>query len=388
MPSEGHAPDSVALADGMADRVAAYVHIPFCRRICPYCDFAVTADSSLASDYIDAVCAEIDRAEPFSRYLTAVAIGGGTPTSVPAGDLERILGKLADRFGFDEGVEISVEANPEDLDSDVCRHLAEIGVTRLSIGVQSYDDAVLGELGRLHSADEARRAVQAARDEIAEVNVDLIFGAEAESESSWKTSLSEAIAVGVDHVSTYALTVERGTELSRQVAAGAPAPDPDAQADRWLMAAEMLDDGGFTRYETSNHARPGRAVSYNLITWAQGEYEAFGNGAHRHRDGERSWNVRRVDRYVERIAAGDAAVSGRERLDDWASALERLTLGLRRSAGVRAGRAGMCFVESDEGRSMVEAGVLEVSDGRLRVARPLLGDAVSRAVLALEPADC
>jgi oxygen-independent coproporphyrinogen-3 oxidase len=215
-----------------------------------------------------------------------------------------------------------------------------------------------------------------------------MFGSPVETDDSWQSSVQRALGLGVDHLSTYALTVERGTPLSRAVALGAPAPDEDVQAGRWEEAAALAAASGLVRYETSNHARPGHAVAYNLITWGQGEYVAFGNAAHSHRSGRRSWNVRRVDRYVERIESGSSAESDSEQLGGWDRELERVMLGLRRSAGVTAGVAGEALVASQEGAALLDAGVLEVADGRLRIVRPMLLDEVSRRLLALEPVDC
>jgi oxygen-independent coproporphyrinogen-3 oxidase len=172
------------------------------------------------------------------------------------------------------------------------------------------------------------------------------------------------------------------------VAAGAPAPDPDHQAALWEEADRLAAAVGLVRYETSNFARPGHACLYNLITWAQGDYEGFGAGAHRHRGGVRSWNLRRVERYLERVEAGLSPTSGEERLGAWERERERLVLGLRRAAGAAAGEAGGRLLASAAGERLVASGVLEVAEGRLRVARPLLGDEVSRAVLALDPGDC
>jgi len=381
-------PDSAAVAEAATALHAVYVHIPFCRRICPYCDFAVTSDTSLADRYVDAVCAEIDRAERFDRPPAAVAVGGGTPTSLPSRDLARILGALRDRFGWEKGCEVSIEANPEDIEPAVLDGLAEAGVDRISLGVQSFDDAVLDDLGRVHDAVQARDAVTAARHAFRSVNIDLIFGSPAETDESWAASVATALDLGVDHVSTYALTVERGTPLSRAIAAGAPAPDPDVQADRWAAAADALAAEGLVRYETSNHARAGHPVVYNLITWGQGEYEAFGNGAHRHRVGTRSWNVRRVGRYVERIEAGIEATSGSEPIEGWAAEVERVMLGLRRAAGVSAGQAGACLIESERGKALLDAGVVALQGDRLVMTRPMLTDEVARTLLALEPYDC
>ena len=387
MPTDGGVA-AVALAESAATKVAAYVHVPFCRRICPYCDFAVVAGTDLADRYVSAVCAEIQRAEPFDDPLAAIAFGGGTPTALGPGALEQMLAAIESRFGVASDVEISIEANPEDLNPSTARELTAVGFGRISLGVQSFDDDVLSALGRVHTADQAWEAVGAVRDTFASVNIDLIFGTPGEQLRSWESSVITALESGIDHLSTYSLTVERGTGLSRAVLAGAPAPDPDLQAEQWLRAADLAGGAGMVRYETSNYARAGHAVVYNLVTWAQGEYAAFGNGAHDHRDGVRSWNVRRVDRYIERIEQGDSAKSGSERLGPWEREVERVMLGLRRAAGVRAGAAGQRLLTSEGGVALRDAGILEVAGDRLRIARPLLGDGVSRALLALDPGDC
>ena len=381
-------PDSVALADRAAGQTAAYIHIPFCRKICPYCDFAVVAGTDLADRYVAALLAEIESADPFAEPLTSVAFGGGTPTALGTEVLGILLEAVESRFGFDPEVEVSLEANPEDISQATALALQEAGFGRISLGVQSFDDSVLASLGRAHSAAQAIDATRVVRSVFDSVSVDLMFGTPGEDLGSWRDSVTMALELGVDHLSTYSLTVERGTPLSRAVAAGAPAPDPDLQADQWLIAAELAQGAGLVRYETSNYARPGHAVIYNLVTWGQGEYAAFGNGAHRHRDGLRSWNVRRVERYIERIENGQSPVSGEERLGPWEREVERVLLGLRRAAGVLAGVAGERLLKSERGSAVVDAGILEVDDDRLRIARPLLGDGVSRALLALTPGDC
>jgi oxygen-independent coproporphyrinogen-3 oxidase len=247
---------------------------------------------------------------------------------------------------------------------------------------------VLEWLGRAHTPEQAASAVAGARRAgFRSVSVDLIFGSPVESRASWQRSVAAALGLEIDHLSCYALTVEPGTPLSRSVRAGAPAPDPDAQADRYEAAWEAAGAAGLQRYETSNAARPGHACVYNLVTWAGGEYQGFGNGAHRHVGGTRSWNVRRVDRYLERVEAGGRATSGEERLDAWGREQERLVLGLRRASGTAIGEAGRALLDSPEGARLVAAGVLAADGGRLRVDRPLLGDAVARAVLGLDPPD-
>jgi len=386
----GARPDDSGATDAAAACYGAYVHFPFCRRVCPYCDFAVVAGrEDLVERYVAALVTEAGAAVPFPGPLEAVFFGGGTPSLVAPEALGRVLQAIGRRLGLAPGAEISLEANPEDWSAPLAEGLAAAGFNRVSLGAQSFDAGVLCALGRHHRPEQAEQAVAAARRAgFASVNLDLICGTPGESGASWRTSVERALAAGADHLSVYALTVEHGTALSRAVAAGAPPPDPDHQAARWEEAAGLAAAAGMVRYETSNFARPGHACLYNLITWAQGEYEGFGAGAHRHRGGARSWNLRRVDRYVERLEAGESAVAGEEALSPWERERERLVLGLRRAAGVVAGEAGRRLEESAAGRRLLAAGVLERGGGRLRVARPLLGDEVSRAVLALETGDC
>ncbi|NQV06455.1 radical SAM family heme chaperone HemW [bacterium] len=377
-------PDDDRVADDAASLFGAYVHVPFCHRICPYCDFAVVAGGDdLRQRYVAALEAEIRR-WPVDRPIDALFIGGGTPSRLDPDEVARIVAAVDGGPGLASGAEVTMEANPEDWTPQHAAACAAGGVNRVSLGIQSLDAAVLESLGRVHDRTAAGSAVSAARDAGLSVNVDLIFGTPGESVVSWERSVAGALDSGIDHLSIYALTVERGTPLSRSIASGAPAPDADDQADKWESAVAAATDAGLIRYETSNLAAPGEACVYNLITWAQGEYLAAGNGAHRHLRGERSWNIRRVDRYMEAIERGNPAVSGREALDPWPRELERLVIGLRRAAGASPGEAGAVLLASAAGERLVSAGVIESSAGRLRVIRPLLGDEVARTILGLE----
>lgn len=385
-------PDSPVLADEAAGRRAAYVHVPFCHRVCPYCDFAVVEGSAGAARerYVRALHGEIEAEDPWpGRPLDAIYVGGGTPSLLPSAALGSLVEALRDRFGLHREAEVSIEANPEDWTAELAAGLAGAGFTRVSLGAQSFDPVVLQALGRRHRPEDAEEAVAVARREgFGTVNVDLIFGTPVETDASWEESVTRAVESGIDHLSAYALTVERGTALSRSVRRGAAAPDPDVQAERYERLQSRAAASGLVRYETSNWARPGHACRYNLVTWSQGEYLAFGLGAHRHRDGTRSWNVRRLDRYLERVESGQSPVSGGERLEGWQREQERVLLGLRRAAGVEAGSAGRMLLGSARGRRLVAAGVVGERSGRLVVTRPLLGDEVARAVLALAEPDC
>lgn len=374
-------PDSPELADQAVHWRSAYVHIPFCARICPYCDFAVVAGrDDLIDRYHRALLAEIDLADDWGS-LDAVFIGGGTPSKLPAKLIGSLLERLHFKFGLSADVEVSMEANPEDIDATTARDFAAAGVNRLSLGVQSFDDSVLTALGRTHNCREAQSAILAARSAVDRVSIDLIYGHPSESSGSWNQTLATAVSSEIDHVSAYSLTVELGTALSKQVAAGAPAPDDDVQADRWERAAEVLSER-FVRYEVSNYTQRD-PCRYNMATWAQGEYLAFGLGAHGHMAGLRTRNLRRIDRYIESVEAGRRPLAGQSSVAGWDKEQERLMLGLRRSAGVVSGLGGRQLLESRP--ELVAAGIVAEIDGRLIITRPLLTDTVIREALAVEP---
>jgi oxygen-independent coproporphyrinogen-3 oxidase len=297
-----------------------------------------------------------------------------------------VLVALDRRHGLAAGAEISLEANPEDFGLDRARALISHGFNRVSFGAQSFDDAVLTALGRRHrETDIADSAENARTAGFENLSLDLIFGTPVETEESWEKSLGKAIALGPDHVSCYALTVEPGTPLNRQVIAGAAAPDPDVQADRYEQADLVLGGAGLERYEVSNWARPGHGCRYNLTVWAQGEYEAFGNGAHRFRDQIRSHNVRRLEAYMDLVEQGKSPTSGRESIAGWDGELDRIFVGLRRSVGVASGPGVEALLATPGGEMLLREKIIEIDDGRLVVSRPLLTDEVHRQVLDLDP---
>ena len=382
-------PDSIELADLAAQWRSAYVHIPFCRRRCPYCDFAVVASgdpgvastSELTERYLAALAKEIDM-EPEWGPLDAINLGGGTPSAVGVAGVAFVLRRLGERFEISPGAEISIEANPEDVSREFVAGLAEAGVTRVSLGVQSLDSDVLSYLGRAHTADQALAAIEAC-DGMVAVGVDLIFGAPGESVASWRSTVERTLGAFPHHLSAYALTVEAGTDLWRQVRSGATAPDADDQADKYELLVELAPTANLVRYEVSNFARPEHTCRYNLATWGQGEYIAFGLGAHGHRDGVRRRNVRAIGAYLDRVEAGQRPEAGAAPVDD--PEMERLILGLRRACGVDLGHYEPAAAQSAPLQRLADAGVVAFERGRLRVLNPLLTDDVAATVLSLSP---
>ncbi len=379
--------DLVQIVEGAANDLGAYVHIPFCEAVCPYCDFAVVAGrDDEVSRYLTAVASEIKASVPVGT-VDAVFVGGGTPSRVKG--LGRLIRAVDERHGLAPGSEVTLEANPEDWTDGKAQELRSAGFTRVSFGAQSYDPMVLEYLGRRHSPDMIDEAIDSVRRAgFQSVSVDLIFGSPVESDTSWERTLARALKAAPDHVSTYALTVERGTELSRLVTRGAPAPDPDIQASRYERAETVLREAGYRRYEVSNYAKPGHECRYNLIAWAQGEYLAFGMGAHGHLNGVRFRNVRKLDVYLGAVERGVSPRAGEESIvtGDVGSGSgldeERIVLGLRRSSGVVLDDAATAFMASSAGTRLVEAGVMAARDGRLVILKPLLTDEVCASFLA------
>jgi putative oxygen-independent coproporphyrinogen III oxidase len=318
-----------------------YVHVPFCLTRCGYCDFNAYAGlGHLAGRYVAALRREADLAAPAWRgaRVESVFFGGGTPTTLASRRLETVLRHLRGRFDVAPDAEVTVEANPDTVSRGSLEALRAAGFTRLSMGVQSFDPRVLAALERVHSADSARSAYAAARLAGYEnVSLDLIYGADSESLSQWARTLEEAVALGPEHVSAYALTIEPATPLGWKVAQGlVPAPDADLQADMFSLACETLRGAGYEHYEISNWARPGFECRHNLVYWDRRPYLGLGAGAHSYRDDRRWWNLRPPGSYLEAVEAGGLPVGGEERLSRQDRALEEVFLRLRTRDGVPA----------------------------------------------------
>ncbi|HYY43930.1 MAG TPA: radical SAM family heme chaperone HemW, partial [Actinomycetota bacterium] len=277
---------------------------------------------------------EIERVSGDFPAVTSVFFGGGTPTLLPAESLNRILAAIRKRFGLAPVAEVTAEVNPETVDERKFEALLAGGFNRFSVGVQSLSPQVLRRLGRTHSFDRALRALaDARRAGVEDLNADLIYGSPWESDGDWLHSLEGVLAAGVDHVSAYALTVEKGTPLHTLVRTGrAPDVDPDIQAARHGTAEEVLAKAGFGRYEISNWCTPGRASRHNLLYWSAGDYAAFGAGAHGHASGRRYWKLRLPRDYVAAVEQGSSTDAGDEQVEDRGA--EALMLGLRLSSGI------------------------------------------------------
>lgn len=351
-----------------------YVHIPFCPYICPYCDFAKWPyRRSAAERYIAALEAEIAS----SKRIDAATLyfGGGTPNMIPAERLCKLIEDLRARFALPQGAEITVEANPDAELTKALKDYRAAGVTRLSLGVQSFDARELRTLGRRHSPDDVVRAVERARSAgFGDVSLDLMFAVPSQSLESWGRSLERAIALEPDHVSTYGLTIEADTPYARwhEREPAAFAGD-ELEAEQYRLAIERLGEGGFEHYEVSNFARPGHRSRHNQNYWRNGEYLGLGVGAASYLEGTRSVHTRDLDAYVRAALAGDPIPGTSEHLAGPARIGEAAMLALRTDEGVDLvifrERYGIDFLSSYQRpiRELEGAGMLEVTPTHVRL---------------------
>ena len=309
------------------DGFGVYVHIPFCASKCDYCAFATWTDRAhLMDQHLAAVEREIERAE--LPAATSVVVGGGTPSLVPP---ERLAALIA-TIPVVEGAEITVECNPDNVDSALTTTYASAGVNRISLGVQSMVPEVLERLGRRHDRDNVAAAVDAIQTAgLPTFNLDLIYGTVGESDDDWRSTLEQVLELDPPHISAYALTVEAGTPLAER---RADHPDDDVQADRYEIVDDALSAAGLLGYEISNWAKPGHECRHNGLYWAQGDYRGFGCAAHSHSAGRRWWNVRTPDRYIDLVAQGASTEAAGEDLDEETRRFEGLELRLRTREGV------------------------------------------------------
>jgi putative oxygen-independent coproporphyrinogen III oxidase len=346
-PLDGMLPASVR--DGAdARNFGVYLHVPFCRVRCGYCDFNTYTSEELRgakrSDYAGQAMQEValgqqvmSAAGVANRPVSTVFFGGGTPTLLPASDLAAMLGSVADAWRLAPGAEVTTEANPDSVDLDYLLALKRAGFTRVSFGMQSAVPHVLATLERTHDPDRIPLVVEWAREAELDVSLDLIYGTPGETLDDWRRSLEQAIAQRPDHLSAYSLIVEDGTKLARQIRRGeVTQPDEDLQADMYELADALLGQAGYDWYEVSNWATSGEQRSrHNLAYWQGHDWWGIGPGAHSHVGGVRWWNVKHPAAYADRILAGQSPAAGRETLDDETRRVEHVLLGTRIRDGIQ-----------------------------------------------------
>lgn len=383
--------------------LSLYVHVPFCRVRCGYCDFNTYTvgfgPGAQVGDYAPSVLAEASLAARVmaesglpEREARTVFFGGGTPTMLDTAELTEIVTGLRDRIGIAPGAEVTLEANPDTVTREGLVQLADAGFTRVSFGMQSAVPAILKTLDRTHTPERVPLVVQWAKEAGLLTSVDLIYGTPGESLAEWETSLRAALSYETDHISAYALVVEEGTKMGAQVARGElPTPDPDDEAAKYELADALLSEAGYAWYEISNFARAtdadlasGRpstfyahASAHNLAYWRDWDWWGLGPGAHSHVGRTRWWNVKNPAAYAARLRDGRSPAYAGEILDEDTRELERVMLGVRTSEGIElAGLPGTR--QADEAGVALGAGA--VSGGRVAA---LIADGLIDAAAAL-----
>jgi oxygen-independent coproporphyrinogen-3 oxidase len=314
-----------------------YFHIPFCPKLCPYCSFYVEVGSAEKNErFLDSLLREVDAAlERFAIKPRTIYFGGGTPSALTTAQLEYLLGGLRTRLDLSELEEWDLEANPVTIRPDKARTLREHGITRLSLGVQSWDDALLHTLGRTHSAAQAEQSYEVLREAgFANVNIDLMFAVPGQTDAQWLATLTKTISIQPNHVSTYCLTYEEDTEYFRKLGSGEFVQDDERDARLFEETIAKLSDAGFAHYEISNYAPPGYESRHNLAYWTGSDYLGFGPSAFSTVGLERWQNIANTAEYTRRIFAGESPADFRESLPPRTRAGEIAAFGLRTAQGL------------------------------------------------------
>lgn len=345
-----------------------YVHVPFCARRCGYCDFAIAVRREVPSAaFADAILREWAGWKDAPRWggartLATLYFGGGTPSRLAPDALGRLIAGIVAERPLEAGAEVTLEANPEDVTAAAARAWAAAGVNRVSLGVQSFDPAVLAWMHRTHTADDVPRAVAVLREAgLTNLSLDLIYALPDQLQRDWARDLDQALALAPEHLSLYGLTVEQGTPLGRWVARGEVAPTAEGRyAEEFLLAHQRLTAAGFRHYEVSNYGRPGREAVHNSAYWRRAPYLGLGPSAHSAVGNRRWWNVREWAAWQRGVEAGEAVVAGEEELGGESVRIEELYLGLRTDAGLAAERLPRGMWER-----WVDAGWARLAGGRL-----------------------
>jgi oxygen-independent coproporphyrinogen-3 oxidase len=361
-----------------------YIHIPFCIKKCLYCDFlSVPYDESLAKAYIDALCKELILKKEPANTLKTIYIGGGTPSLLPDECFTQLFRCLMDNFNLSSNIEITVEANPGTIDKKKINTLLSLGVNRLSIGIQSFNDKELKTLGRIHTADDALRSIELIKDaRMSNFSIDLMYGIPGQTMDSWKKSISKAIELSPAHISTYELTLEENTPLYELIQSDEmEMPDEELILEMYNHVIDYLTFCGYEHYEVSNFALPGQRCIHNLNYWERGEYLGVGAGAHSFVKGVRSNNIKDVNSYINDLNKGILPEIESTKLTPLDTVKEFIFLGLRKMEGVNInklppfipplarGDRGGCDSLLNACKELVDDGYLEIENGNLKLTR-------------------
>ena len=370
-----------------ADNLALYIHWPFCVRKCPYCDFNSHVRETVDQErWRVALLADLahEAALMPGRRIGSVFFGGGTPSLMPPATVAALLDAAAGHWGFAPDVEITLEANPSSVEAARFADLAAAGVNRVSLGLQSFDDAALSFLGRAHDAAEGLAALATAQASFERVSFDLIYALPGQALAAWQAQLARALAFGTEHLSLYQLTVEPGTRFATEAAAGRLVlPDADAAADLFEATRALTAAAGLPAYETSNHARPGAESRHNLTYWRYGDYIGIGPGAHGRRGALATQRRRKPENWLAAVDRNGHGIELEDALTPHERAEEALLMGLRLREGVDLRRiatlaGGVAPVDRGAVRRLERLRLIVLAGDRLRVteAGALLLDAI------------
>ncbi len=361
-----------------------YYHIPFCHRVCPYCSFYKhTPGATPMAEFVEALLRETERQAAVRELRPrTLYFGGGTPTALSEGHLERLLTGLRERLDLRDLEEFSVEANPRTVTPSKAAMLRRLGVTRISLGIQAWDEATLRTLGRDHAPAEAEETWQVLRAAgFPSLNMDLMFSIPGQSAETWKATLERALALQPDHISAYNLNYEEDTEFFQRLRRGQYHEDEAKDAEHFYLALDRLQAAGYEHYEISNYARPGHRSRHNDSYWLGADYLGFGPGAFSTVADRRWKNVADTTEYLARLQAGGDPAEPAEELDAAARRIERFGLELRTARGLP--RELVRPEQERLLRTLEEEGLLQVVGGRIcltRAGKPLV-DSVAVALL-------
>ncbi len=359
-----------------------YIHVPFCMQRCVYCDFYFVTGQRDHSAFVEALCMELGQAarRGFNETVATIYLGGGTPSRLASCDIARILAATNSAFDTSRVTEVTIELNPEDTTAPYLRELRELGINRVSLGIQSFFDDDLRFMNRSHNASEATRALElVAESDLDSYSVDLIFGLPKQSRARWAANLDRLAAFGPPHVSTYALTIEAKTPLHKQVARGLVTPVAgETMAALYQTTMDTLRECGLEHYEISSFSKPGHRARHNQRYWTHANYLGFGPSAHsfwwdRTSAAQRWSNVRNLRKYLSLVRSSKDATDSRETLTLETLGAERIMLGLRTAEGVEMSvlkdiyGIDLMTVNGKAIKSLVQAGLLSCADGFLRL---------------------
>ena len=377
--------------------LAFYIHIPYCVKRCGYCDFntytpselkIATRLSEVSNSYIDLLLLEIKqaKAQVGSAFVPSIFFGGGTPSLMEPSDIGRVIDQIKQEFVLNSDAEVTMECNPDTVSKDNLAAFREVGVNRVSFGMQSAVPHVLATLDRTHNPENLLQVTTWAKEVgFSEISVDLIYGTPGETLDDWQKSIDVALSLPITHISAYALIIEEGTKLAAQIKRGEVAPvDDDLAAEKYLLADKEFTAAGFQWYELSNWAKPESLSKHNLAYWLGENWWGAGPGAHSHLNGKRFWNVKHPNLYKEKIQSNLSPIADSEVLEEIQIASEKLMLSLRLPSGVE--KESLNQDQISELSDYVESGHLDLlnwNQGRatLTLEGRLIADQILRQIL-------